>query len=286
LVLDVQPGGAIVPANKMFDAIDAGVLDVAFETGSYWLDKFPAASLFTYMVGGLSPTEQLVWYIKGGGVELQRKMVEKYNVYILKSPYMVHPSEVFLWSTKLLTKATDIKGLKIRTSGDDAAVFVKMGGSVVNLAVGEIYESVKRGVIDSFQLNTPATDLVSAMHEIAQYMYMSPLRQPCGLANVIINKGTWAKLPPDLQSLLEAVIQAGQITGYANWTALDLEAIKKFKDYGTKITPLPKEIEDEFARLALVYYDELAAKDSFAAQAISSLRAFKKAYREAWPSGL
>jgi TRAP-type mannitol/chloroaromatic compound transport system substrate-binding protein len=177
----------------------------------------------------------------------------------------------------------DLKGLKVRTAGDDAAILSSMGASPVQIAVGEIYEAVQRGVLDGFQLNTPYVDISFATHEIADYMIMSPVRQPNGLSNFIINGDTWTNIPDDLKILIRVCVLAGVSDAYGRWINGDLEAIQFFKDYGTNIVTLPKEIEDEFIRQTTKYYDEeLAVKDPLAAEVIASKRAFQKAVREAW----
>jgi TRAP-type mannitol/chloroaromatic compound transport system substrate-binding protein len=51
--------------------------------------------------------------------------------------------------------------------------------------------------------------------------------------------------------------------------------IQKFKDYGCDVQPLPKAVEDEFLRLAKLYYDKKSAADPFFAKVVESQRKFK-----------
>jgi len=55
----------------------------------------------------------------------------------------------------------------------------------------------------------------------------------------------------------------------------DAEALDKMKAYGTKILPVPKEIDDELIKVANKYFDEQAAKDTFFKEVIDSQRKFK-----------
>jgi len=69
---------------------------------------------------------------------------------------------------------------------------------------------------------------------------------------------------------------------YGWLTQKDLEAMVKFKDYGTNIAPAPKDIVDEPARQAKIFYAEKAAADPFSAEVLQSIWDFQDQYREAW----
>jgi len=77
LVLTIEQAGAIAPAAKEFDGVDSGLLDYASSSFSYLRDKFLAAPLFDYQIGGLSPMETLIWQITGGGLELSQEMISR-----------------------------------------------------------------------------------------------------------------------------------------------------------------------------------------------------------------
>jgi TRAP-type mannitol/chloroaromatic compound transport system substrate-binding protein len=78
-----------------------------------------------------------------------------------------------------------------------------MGASVVMVPGGEIYESMQRGVIDAFQYTSPAGDVTMGFYEVIDYMYLSPVRQPCAGTMLAVNKDSWAELSPDLQAIVE-----------------------------------------------------------------------------------
>jgi len=279
LVLKPQPAGGIVPATKEFDGIHGGSLDWAQTAFAYWKDKFPAAGLFTFTVGGLTPVEQMLWHLQGGGKELAQKMVKDYNVILM--PGWIGSAEIFLSTTKPLKTVADIKGLKIRTAGDDGVLFAKMGAAVVSLPSGEVYEAMKRGVIDSYQLSSPAVDYSMAMHEVAKYIYISPARQPSEYHAWLFNKDVWnTKLTDDLRALIEDAALAEAWKYYALITKMDSEAVAKYKAYGVAVAPIPKEIEDEMAKQADIFYKEQAAKDALFNEIYTSLTTFQKTIRE------
>jgi len=280
LVLKPNPSGAIVPASKEFDGVHGGSLDYAMTAFAYWKDKFPAAGLFTFTVNGLSPTEQLLWHLGGGGKELAQEMVKDYKVILV--PGWIGTQEIFLSTTKPLKSLADIKGLKIRTAGDDGVLFSRMGASVVSLATQEVYESTKRGVIDGYQLSTPANDYSLAMHEVIKYAYLSSVRQPSEYHTILFNKDVWAKLSDADKALIEESVLAEAWRYMALITRLDREALDKYKAYGVQVANIPKDIEDEVSKQAEIFYAEESAKDPFFAKIYKSQRDFQKAMRESF----
>jgi len=278
LVAKPHPAGSIAPPAKQFDAVDSGTLDYAIDPGNYWRDKWQVATLFDNEINGMSAIEQQLWYLSGGGLQLVRRMVEKYNVHMINAA-LTYPPEIFLSTTKPLRTVADIKGLKIRTAGDDGTIFTQMGASVVMIPAGEIYEAMKRGTIDAFQYMSPAADASIGFHEAVKYVYLSPVRQPCSTSMVLANKKRWAELPADLQAIVENAFLGEAWRYYGEVVQEDAKALEKYKARGAVVAPIPKEIADEVARRAEKMYAERAAKDPFYAEVLSSRHTFQKALR-------
>jgi len=279
LVVECFPGGAICPATKEFDAVNAGTVEAARSGGHYLLYLFPAAGLFGIVVAGPSPLERLCWYYEGGGRELETRMMEGYNVRTIAYATLAR-AEMFGHSNKPLTSLADFKGLKFRTAGDWGSILTKLGASVVFLPGGEIYEAAQRGVIDAFEYSTPSTNWSMGFHEICKYAIFPGIHAPNASDQYLGNKDAWAKLAPDLQVLVEEILMNEQLHFYSVQAMMDMEAIQNFKDYGTEIIYLPEEVQKAVEEAAKEYYDELAAEDAFVAEVLQSQREFSKSYRE------
>jgi len=284
LTLEPYFAGAIVPALEGFYGVNDGVLDFCPDPTSFLVGQYPAAGLFTYMISGLSPTEQLHWYIVGGGKELAQEYFEAgTDVKILGVPSQIRPAETFLWSNKPINTVDDIKGLKFRTGGDDGKIFTKLGASVMMVAPGEIYESMQRGILDAFQLSSPSTDKSFAAHEVADYAYLSPVRQPGELAIMQMNKARWAELPDDLKLIFEGESLAASIWHYTRTLKEDIEVLDFYENYGTIVEPASPAVVDAIAKEAVILYDEMSAGDPFYARVVESMREFQQVYRDTFP---
>jgi len=278
--LTLYAGGGVVPATEEFDGVHKGLLDFCEAYSPYILDVFPNAGLFAYTVGGLSALEYVYWMRVGGGAEMYARMLGDYGVTLIHGK--LFPPETFIWSTRPLESLDDMKGLKFRTAGDDGEMFKEMGVAVVFMAGGEVYEATKRGVIDAFQLADPAIDIELGAHEVADYCYLSPVRQPTDYSCLGVNTESWEALPDDLKQLVEDAYLANSLSVYGELLQQNIEAIAFLKDYGTKVAPIPKDIEDELIRQANIFYDKKAAEDPFYREILTSMRDFKAAYGEAF----
>lgn len=282
LVMRCNPADAIVPATKEFDGIDGGALDYALTAYGYWTDKFSAAQLFTYQIAGLSPMEHAAWHLVGGGDELAAEMIAGYNVKLLTGSILT--PEVFLWTHKELKSPADMKGLKYRSGGgDEPTIFGEyLGTAGVFMPTGEIYESMQRNVIDGFQCSSPAVDFSMGFQEVAEYCWLSPIRQPAEFHSYLFNTKSWAELPDDLKVLVEEMCLATGLEHYTYMMREDITAIAQLKEYGTNVLPVPASIEQAIIEAADDYYAKKKAEDPMIAKVMNSIDAFKKTYREAY----
>ena len=280
--LDMAPhaGGEIVPSMVELDGIHEGVLDFATTCTMYWMDRFgPACNLFTYQIGGLSPTEQFFW-MKLEGMDLLAEMCSDYNV-VFTGGFQTVP-EMFISTKEALNGPADIKGLKLRTAGDDGKIFTDMGASVVTLSSEETYESLMRGVLDGYQLSSPGYDLSMAMYEVCDYFYLGSVRQPQEWQPQMWNTDTWNSLPDDLKKMIVQMGKAAAMDYYLFMTQRDLEAIPVFREKGANVLFIPDSIGQEMLDRGNELYAERAAEDPFFKKVWESIKAFRTAYRDGW----
>jgi len=286
LVIRVHGGSEVVPAGQEQDGINDGILDYC-KTSTNWLkDKYVSAGLFNYVIAGLRPIEMMMWMTAGGGNELLNEMLAGQHPNTLAIPGWTGTPEIFLSTIKPLETLDDFNGIKIRTTGDDGAVLSRMGAAVVNVPPGEIYEAIQRGVIDGFQLSSPSVDLTYGMDEVAKYVYMSPVRQPCEYFTNLVNKESWAALPDDLKVICEMAAYEEAMTYLGETVLADAEALEVYKSKGITVAPIPAVFEDELRKMAKEFYDEQSAKDAFFAKVLASELAFAANYSTTYPSGL
>jgi len=275
LVVEPFASGAILPGGKELDGVIKGSVEAIHAPCGWHVSLFPAASFYCQSVGGLTGVQMMMWMLVGGGDELAKRMYSELDLQFIAN-LTIHPAEVWAHSTVALNSMDDIKGLKIRLGTTElSSIFERLGATPVFLPGGEIYESCQRGVIDAFEYITPSLNWGMGFQEITDYMYLSPSRAPADTQSLIINGKVWAELTPGLKMIVE---NAARTTGplfFAESVAMDAEAIDWYRDYGTHVENLPKDIEDALLSTAKEYYKEVAAKDAFYAEVYESLQAFR-----------
>lgn len=262
--LTVKPfvGGSIVPAYKELDAVDQGVLQMAYTCPMYNLDKWPAAGLISSRPAGLAGEALRSWFNYGGGYQLMNKMMEGYNVETFAGALSPLPEEVFFHSKVELNSLADIKGLKARCMGDGGEILKRMGAATVIIPGGELYEAMQRGTIDAFEYSTLASNWNMHFNEVAKYVYLSPARAPSDPQVFFVNKKAWAELPDDLKTIVQAVIDKHTQAQHEYLVHESIKAVDKFREAGNEVRKVPAEIEEALFAEANAFYEEKAKKEA------------------------
>jgi TRAP-type mannitol/chloroaromatic compound transport system substrate-binding protein len=277
MVWQVNPAGAVCPATEEWKAVHTGVLDVGAGGGSYMTAEVRFGTMLAQRVGGIPPLPHLIWLDTVGDDIANRWYVDLgYDMMQVKGAGFHGPPEIFAHLDKELNAPADLDGLKMRCSGDGGKVLSRLGVGSVFMPLGEIFESMKRGVIDAYECSSPRFDWEMGLNEVGKYVYMSPIRAPTEVYFLIVKRSKFEALPDDLKRIVEDCGRSEAIRYHTMLTSGDAEALQKFRDYGNIVQKLPASIEEAFVKEADAYLDELAAEAPEAKEVLESQRAFAK----------
>lgn len=280
LVIEWHGAGDIVEQQMEFETVNQGALDMALTPAAHWKKFIPGpAALFSYVSGGLTGVEFHAWLMYGGGAELMAEMLQDFNLHVIPYGGYITTPETWLHSNRPLKTPADFKGLKIRGSGDGAEILSKMGVSASFFPSSEVYESMQRGVIEAYEVSTPASDWARGLQEVGQYVYLSPSRQPMEFMQFLVYEKRWAELPDDLKQLITSFAQGAMMEVYYLYAVEDVKAVQNFIDYGNTVELVSGDIEEAFAREARAFYAEKSAADPFIAKVYSSMMEFQDMIR-------
>jgi len=257
LKITAYPAGSLVGTMQLFDAVSKGAIDICQQWGAYLGGKDPAFILESVApLGWQTPMQALGWIYNGGGLELERELYSKYNVHYVGPLVGNHnaPWGGLFLKDKAVHKISDLKGLKLRSSGADAKLLSKVGVATVSLPGEESYLALERGTIDGAEYWSPYHNANMGMHQIVKYVVYWQNWRECVLANILVNKQKWDSLPSDLQAILEQVtnevaLQYAAASGIESLKALermrkegviiiddwDVNEIKRFRSIAKKI---------------------------------------------------
>ncbi|TET68555.1 MAG: hypothetical protein E3J40_01035 [Dehalococcoidia bacterium] len=275
LIIDLELAGAIVPAAEEFDGLRTGALDMGYSCCLYNRHLHVAAPLFGQVSGGLTTVQRMYWMEFGGGQELAQEMFKPHGITYLT--YIGLPAEDFAYTVFKLETLDDVKKLKMRTAGDGGEIMAKLGAATVFLPGGELYESMQRGVINSFEYGAGKECYEMSFHEVFDYAYLSLSRAPSDENSIAVRTESFEALPDDLKAIVE-YITAGAMNDYLGPCIKgDAVAMQKIIDYGCEYLQLPKVIEDAYLVAAEAFYNEkMQEEDEFYGRVIMSQREFRE----------
>jgi len=218
-------GETLGKVKEMLGLVKNGTVDMAsFPTG-YFTSAFPLWSAPNNLPFTMSDLDQAY----RTAVDLPSKLegvqeeIKKQNLRLLFH-HVLSPYQVF--STKPLTKFEDWKGIKVRTWGaymPDA--FAAAGAVAVNVFPAEVYESLKRGVVDA-AIWPLELGLIQKHYEVAPNVCLWNLGTFIGWGNWI-NLNSWNKLTPEQQkAFTDAAVESRKVE-LDSRAKMDIEAREK-----------------------------------------------------------
>jgi TRAP-type mannitol/chloroaromatic compound transport system substrate-binding protein len=275
LKIRVYAAGELVPAMQVFDTVSRGTVEMGHGASYYWKGITPAAQFFTAIPFGMTFMEMNGWLYSGGGLELYRELYDEYGLF----PFPAGNTGVQMggWFNKEINSVADLKGLKMRIPGFGGAVLERAGGTSVTLPGGEIFTSLQTGVIDATEWVGPYNDLAMGLHEAARYYYYPGWQEPGPSLECIINKEAWAKLPADLQTIVELACSALNDQMTAEFSARNAEQLAVLREEsGVELRRFPDDVLKELRSMTEELVAELVAEDPRAAKIYESFDSYRQ----------
>lgn len=271
--------GTIVAAAEVLDAVETGVLDIAFTWPGYWVGKNSAFTLFASVTGGpygMSNVDFWGWMIFGGGKELHQELYKKIGYQnIVPLTVKLEVGEAMGWFTKQLKSIEECKGIKVRAAGLGTVGYKEAGMSVTMVPGPEIVSCLERGIIDAAEYGDLRAEYAMGFPRFAKYMHVPGMHQPTGFLGFLVNRRAWEKLPPDLQKIFEACCNEMVFYNILEEYRDQAEFMKKFEEEeGVTIVEVPNDILKAFLVGWDKFVEEEIAKNPNFAEIYNSQKAY------------
>jgi len=280
-IMKANPTGAICPATEEHKAIQTGVLDWAGSGGGYMRGDMAWSGYIIQPVAGMPPEALQVW-LDNEGCDIANKWFNQlgWDFTFIKGSGFAGPPEIFGHFNKELKTVADLKGIKMRCSGDGGTVLGNMGVGPVFMPLGEVFEAMQRGLIDAYECSSPRFDWEMGLNEVGKYVYLCPIRAPTEVYMCLVKTSKFMALPDEFKVLLEDLAVAETWDYHDKLISGDAEALQNFRDYGNVLLPLPGEIEEAFGKEAIKYIDGEMVKDAGFLEVATSQRNFAKMWND------
>jgi len=240
-------GGALSSTKETIYHIKDGTIDLATIYPAYNPDLFRLLMVnhTPYSGYAMDARQQAVADLIKEEAEIQAEFTAQ-NTRVLFPGY---GNAVMLVSKTRVESVEDFKGMKIRGAGTELLTLEKWGATPVAVSVGEIYESLSRGVLDAAFGMPIQTFVANGVHEAAKY-FIETGYGPTGCLFGIMNADTYQKLPPDIQKVFDEVGEAAA----AKYPEVRMEGIRtavpKVLEVGGEIYALSDEVQAQLKALA------------------------------------
>jgi TRAP-type mannitol/chloroaromatic compound transport system substrate-binding protein len=264
--IQVFHAGEIVPPLAIVDGVGGGTVEMG-QTGSYfYVGKDPAFAFGTAIPFGMNTRQQNAWLYRAGGNDMLNEFYAGYKLYHL--PSGATGTQMGGWFRKEIKSAVDLKGLKMRIGGIAGNMLQKLGVVPQQLAAGDIYPALERGVLDAAEFVGPYDDEKLGLARIAPYYYYPGFWEGTAQLSFFINLDKWTELPPTYQSILKTAAMAAATDMTAKYDVQNPLALRRLVAAGAQLRPFPGDVIQDSYKAATEMFADFSTKSP----------AFKKIY--------
>ncbi|UUO11150.1 TRAP transporter substrate-binding protein DctP [Alcaligenes faecalis] len=272
--ISVHAGGELMPAMGVVDALEQNSVEAAHTAPYYFFGKNEAFALSCAIPFGMNSRQLTAWMYHGNGLKLTRDFYANYN--IVNFPCGNSGVQMGGWFRKQINTPEDIRGLKIRIGGLPGKVIEKLGGIPQNIAGGEVYQALEKGVIDAAEWVGPYDDLRLGFHKVAPYYYYPGWWEGSVGLDLLVNKKAYDGLSQHYKDIVAAASTYAHLDMQAKYDARNPGALKELVGQGAKVLPFSKEVLDASFKASEELYAELNASNPQWRTIYEDYRAFQK----------
>jgi TRAP-type mannitol/chloroaromatic compound transport system substrate-binding protein len=268
------PGGELVPALQVLDAVQAGTIEIGHSASYYYFGKDATFAFDTAIPFGLTSRQQTAWMDQGGGRQLMREFFQDYGVLNFMGGNT--GCQMGGWFRKEVNTPQELNGLKMRVGGFAGRVMQKLGVVPQQIAGGDIYPALEKGTIDAAEWIGPYDDEKLGFNKVAPFYY-APGWWECGAQlSFYVNQKEWDKLPKDYQAALEVATYEAHVVMQAMYDARNPAALARLMKNGVKLRSFSKSILDACSKAATEVFDEESQKNPRFKKVFDQWRRFQR----------
>jgi len=271
--IQVYAAGEIVPGLQAADAVMNGTVEMCHTCSYYYVGKDPTYALGTTIPFAMNSRAYNAWLYYGGGIDVLNEFYGKSG--LIGIPAGNTGAQMGGWFRKEINSLEDMKGLKMRIGGLGGKVLEKVGSVPQQIAGGDIYPSLERGVIDGAEWIGPYDDLKLGFYKVAPYYYYPGWWEGSAMVINFVNAEKFNALPAAYQALLKTASEAANQEMQAEYDFKNPPAIRELVKNGAQLRAFPQDVMEGCFNAANTLYGELNASNPAWKTIYDSMMAFR-----------
>jgi len=219
--IDYFPGGTLSKAKQCYDGVVEGISDIGLSVLAYSRGRFPVMAAVDLPLGYSSGTQ---------ATKVANAVYDQYTPGELSDVqamyFHAHGPGLLFTTEKPVATLADMRGLKIRSTGNSAKLVKALGGTPVAQSMPSTYQSLQKGVVDG-SMHPMESNKGWKLAEVVKFGTKS---QPVAYTTtffVVMNKDKWAELDGDTRKIINEINDEWAIKHGKAWDEAD-EAGKAF----------------------------------------------------------
>ena len=224
LKINVFPVNTLLKSAEMYDGVVSGTADIGSSSMGYTRGRFPVMEGFELpgiYFGSATATVAGAW-------EGYKKFKPK-ELMDTKLMWLYSAGPGSLYTKKKVKSLAEIKGMRIRATGNTAKSIKALGAVPVAMPMPAVYEALSKGVVEG-QIGPPEVLKGWKQAEVTKYITNLPPVYN-SIMWTAMNLKKWNSLPKDVQKAIEEINEGFSIRAGKIW---DSHQVKGGIEYGIK----------------------------------------------------
>jgi len=253
--ISLHAAGELLPPLQVLDGVQNGTVEAGHSASYFYIGKDPAFGFGTALPFGLNTRGQNAWLYVGGGIELLNEFYSNYGV--INMPVGNTGAQMAGWYRKEIKTVADFKGLKFRVGGLAGKVLTKLGVVPQQLAPGDLYAALEKGVIDAAEFVGPADDEHLSLHKVAKYYYYPGWWEGSATLSLFINQKAFDALPKDYKAALRVASAEANQWSTAKYDVANPAALRRLISGGAQLRKFSPDLLNACFKASTEFYTEL-----------------------------
>lgn len=199
VVIEYYPAGTLTKPKDCYDGVVQRISDIGLSAPGYTKGRFPVMNGVDLPMGYTSGVQATAVANAVFGKFTPKEFDDVHVLY-----FHAHGPGKLHTAGKPVKTMADLKGMKIRATGNSASVITALGGSPVAMSMPDSYQSIQKGVVNG-GIYPVETNKGWKMGEVVDYLTDTTAVAYTTTFFVVINKDVWASLPPEAQKAMTEV---------------------------------------------------------------------------------